>query len=760
MADRSIHPAPLPSQHAAGPIGPPPAIADQADAHQAAHLYLSLGWSPIPLCDPHHADGLPAGHACAEGRQGKVPLGKWRQYCHQLPSRAEVDAWWKRWPSANVGIAFGPASGLFGIDIDGPEGAELLAQLLDGDPPETLEFHTPGGGRRLLYKAPEGIPVPVKHHATKGRALSLLGAGSQTVMPPSLHRTGRRYVWPQAGGPAAVEVAVASPELVDRLVRGVDRRRPTGGGGRGASGPGGASRSPLERARAYCETCPGAVQGNGGDYQTWRVAKGLVRLGCLTPDEVMYALTHYYNPKCEPAWSERELQHKVDEAIKRFGSSHSENRSSPPCSTGKAARPQPTPPAPVAGGAPPARPATARPGRGPAAAADRQERAAGANQPSIGERSGGDAKRTKRVGNPGRRRGPAAPSPAPAPDQAAPDQAAKNDRPSRVYTPSVGNPAPPDQAGEQPPIPGVNAAELVEEPVSYLLDPWVPRATLTLVTGEREVGKSHFLAFLMSKARRTVMLPGCEEPIRQTLPRRLKAAGVEARNVQLLTESDWVFPLKREKLADAVRRLGADLVTLDPASSYLPEGGSEDCNQMVRYFLESLAWVAEQTGAAVVAVHHPGKGPGNMVRGAMNWQAVPRTVLRLHIDAGPPRRQILSSAKSSLAAKPTPRLYDLASQPSGGMRFVLLDQVDDRLTPYVEESPLQAKRRKIDEAMDLLRQLLARDEQPMTWVLRAGEAHGIPSWALKDAREALNVPTRKEGFGKEAQQFWGPIRPA
>ena len=50
-----------------------------------------------------------------------------------------------------------------------------------------------------------------------------------------------------------------------------------------------------------------------------------------------------------------------------------------------------------------------------------------------------------------------------------------------------------------------------------------------------------------------------------------------------------------------------NIFILDPIDSYLDEGLSEDRGQHVRPLLEAAAWIAKETGAAVVATRHPGK---------------------------------------------------------------------------------------------------------------------------------------------------------
>jgi hypothetical protein len=68
------------------------------------------------------------------------------------------------------------------------------------------------------------------------------------------------------------------------------------------------------RAVAYMAACPPAISGQGGHNQTFALTQALVNGFCLDPDVALALLREHYNPRCEPPWSEKELQHKVNSA--------------------------------------------------------------------------------------------------------------------------------------------------------------------------------------------------------------------------------------------------------------------------------------------------------------------------------------------------------------------------------------------------------------------------------------------------------------
>lgn len=73
--------------------------------------------------------------------------------------------------------------------------------------------------------------------------------------------------------------------------------------------------NPLERARAYVAKCPPAISGASGHDQTFAVACALVKFG-LSASDAWSALCEF-NMRCVPPWTERELQHKLQDAFLR-----------------------------------------------------------------------------------------------------------------------------------------------------------------------------------------------------------------------------------------------------------------------------------------------------------------------------------------------------------------------------------------------------------------------------------------------------------
>ena len=157
--------------------------------------------------------------------KGKIPLVKdWQG--RQQTEKEEVEEWWKKWPYMDVGLVLGTASGIIGIDVDGKAAIVRLKELSKGDLPATWSFETPGGGKRYLYKFPEGV-VPKKYVETldgKHCELALLGNGQQTILPPSIHPNGGKYKWYKGKSTRDIEVANAPQWMLDLMTGKVPKK--------------------------------------------------------------------------------------------------------------------------------------------------------------------------------------------------------------------------------------------------------------------------------------------------------------------------------------------------------------------------------------------------------------------------------------------------------------------------------------------------------------------------------------------------------
>jgi replicative DNA helicase len=141
-------------------------------AYDAALTYADRGWHVAPI----------------EPGKKYPRFNDWPNLATTNPDT--INQWWnQQWPTDGIGIACGPKSGIFVIDIDvndGKQGAQTLAQLeaLHGELPETYTVRTPTGGWHYYYRWDPNRPV---NNGTLGLHIDTRGDGGQVVAPPTLH---------------------------------------------------------------------------------------------------------------------------------------------------------------------------------------------------------------------------------------------------------------------------------------------------------------------------------------------------------------------------------------------------------------------------------------------------------------------------------------------------------------------------------------------------------------------------------------------
>ncbi len=125
-----------------------------------------------------------------------------------------VRAWWAKWPSANIAIATGKASGLWVLDIDprhGGSDALLALESEHGPLPATITSSTPSGGTHYYFRWPTDGPEIRNSAGRIGPGLDVRGEGGSIVLPPSVLANGRTYRWIKNGVSAFAD---APPWLV------------------------------------------------------------------------------------------------------------------------------------------------------------------------------------------------------------------------------------------------------------------------------------------------------------------------------------------------------------------------------------------------------------------------------------------------------------------------------------------------------------------------------------------------------------------
>jgi len=145
---------------------------------ETALQYINSGMSVFPLRE-----------------RSKIPLTE-HGFLDASKDPQKIRAWWQHWPNANIGIATGPVSGFWALDVDGDVGEQSLRNLENqyGPLPPTREVITGSGGRHLYFQWTNSLNFSISA-GQLGTDLDIRGNGGYVVAPSSIHPNGRAYEW-------------------------------------------------------------------------------------------------------------------------------------------------------------------------------------------------------------------------------------------------------------------------------------------------------------------------------------------------------------------------------------------------------------------------------------------------------------------------------------------------------------------------------------------------------------------------------------
>jgi len=175
---------------------------------EAALHYARDGWFVFPLF-------------------GKAPLKGSNGHRDATKDVEQIQAWWKTYPRANIGLATGSLSGLIVLDVDPRHGGHQSFQALEkryGVVPETRMSRTAHGGLHRFYQHPrDGKRYPNAIELEGLPGIDVRGDGGYVVLPPSKLYGRLSYVW----GNTNVPIVPAPQWFLEALTREKSRQERT-----------------------------------------------------------------------------------------------------------------------------------------------------------------------------------------------------------------------------------------------------------------------------------------------------------------------------------------------------------------------------------------------------------------------------------------------------------------------------------------------------------------------------------------------------
>ena len=214
-----------------------PYTLSKPDMGRAALWYARQGLAVFPVHEPIFDHPLGYTCTCEEWRHGdwakkntphrylepgqhcdgpgKCPRGKWKD--ESTTDQDTIRRWWKRWPTANIGIDCGK-SGLLILDADTYKEQYTGEKFLSSADEQTVTTLTGGGGVHLWYKMPEGKTWG-NHNKGLPAGIDIRGAGGYGLAAPSQHKSGRRYAFESGYGLTEIALLPVPDKLAELLDR-------------------------------------------------------------------------------------------------------------------------------------------------------------------------------------------------------------------------------------------------------------------------------------------------------------------------------------------------------------------------------------------------------------------------------------------------------------------------------------------------------------------------------------------------------------
>lgn len=254
---------------------------------KAALWYQEQGYSVIPV------------------RKDKKPFVKWEKYQTEKADSDQIQARWREWPSANIGLVTGEISGIDVVDCDSEKGRDALNEFL----PDSLMMP--------ISKTPKGWHYFFEHSPGLSNGVRVITdcdirtTGGYAIVPPSKNGEGKAYAWMQDLKITDIN-PVRMPEMLFKILQ-------SGGAGNALISKKAVLSTSDLRSQYSVLSMGGrniSFDEPGRDETLFHIANCLVK-GGMDRTNILNCL-YFIGLNCNPPFPEKEIQAKVESAFKRF----------------------------------------------------------------------------------------------------------------------------------------------------------------------------------------------------------------------------------------------------------------------------------------------------------------------------------------------------------------------------------------------------------------------------------------------------------
>lgn len=251
-----------------------------SELFEAALKYAQMGLAVFPLQE-----------------KGKEPATN-NGFKDATTEERQIKLWWRKNPNYNIGIATGQKSGgLVAIDMDidkdqGKDGYRVFTNWCNQNflvLPDSWLSITGRGGYHLFYKS--AFPLPNK--ANWLDSVDIRADGGYVVAPPSVHPNGNKYEWEQA--PDEYDLITSDDIDVEFVFNSI------------------LASNLKEKGKTL--NIPDEIPEGHRDEMMFKLACKYQSMG-MSDDAMLAALLKENEIRCKPPLTEKEIQRKVEQALK------------------------------------------------------------------------------------------------------------------------------------------------------------------------------------------------------------------------------------------------------------------------------------------------------------------------------------------------------------------------------------------------------------------------------------------------------------
>lgn len=323
-------------------------------------------------------------------------------------------------------------------------------------------------------------------------------------------------------------------------------------------------------------------------------------------------------------------------------------------------------------------------------------------------------------------------------------------------------------------------SEVEAKRVSWLRHPMWAMGKLSIVAGDPGLGKSTLVLDAVARVTtgrtwpegggggspRPALLLSAEDDAADTILPRVIAMGGDPHLVTILSavrekgrRRGLKLSVDAELLADAIRRVNPALTVVDPLTAYL--GGIDShVDADVRAALHPLKDVAEQLGAAVVAVMHMNKkeqgSPLYRVGGSIGFVAAARSVAYVIAHPRQKGQRLFLHVKTNNGPPADPMAFEVVDQDGvGALRWCEDPPSEQDLRAVLGGGQRPRGAPAADAAVAFLERFLADGPRSANEVYAAAQAEGISRHAVHTAKNVLGIkPGRQGGAAGAGHWCW------